>query len=99
VAINLEQARVAALRLTGLTGTPAIAPALPSEDRTPFLGQQIASLGSVWNVEWQDIRLSLPSAPSGIVDHYSRAVVVRLAQGTGQFLSATLRAAGAGLPN
>jgi len=94
VAINLEQARVAALRLTGLTGTPAIAPALPSEDRTPFLGQQIASLGSVWNVEWQDIRLSLPSAPSGIVDHYSRVVVVRLAQGTGQFLSATLRAAG-----
>jgi len=94
VAINLEQARVAALRLTGLTGTPTIAPARPSEDRTPFLGQQIASLGSVWNVEWKDIRLSLPSAPSGIVDHYSRVVVVRLAQGTGQFLSATLRAAG-----
>ena len=94
MAINLEQARVAAQRLTGFTGTPTIAPALPGVDRTPFLGQQIASLGPVWNVEWKDVRLALPSAGAGIVDQYARAVMVRLAQGTGQFLSATLRAAG-----
>jgi hypothetical protein len=94
VAINLEQARAAALRLTGLTATPTITPAPASVDRTPFLGQRIGSLGPVWQIAWQDLRLSLPSAPSGVSDQYARTVVLRLAQSTGQFLGATLRAAG-----
>jgi hypothetical protein len=42
-------------------------------------------------VVWQDVRLSLPSA-SGASDQHSRQVQIRLSQGTGQLLSATLRA-------
>lgn len=94
MAINLEQARAAAQTLTGLTGTPTITPSLTAVDRIPFLTQQIASIGPVWQVEWRNVRLTLPSAGSGVTDQYSRTVVIRLAQANGQLLGATLRASG-----
>ena len=89
--ITREQARAGALSLTGLGGTPTITPGPPAVGGTPFLSRQIAALGPVWEVAWQDVRLSLPSA-AGAADQHSRTVLVRLAQGTGQLLSVTMRA-------
>jgi hypothetical protein len=93
VAINLEQARAAAMTLTGITAVPTITPGLPGAERTPFIAQQIVGLGPVWQVAWQGIRLSLPSA-AGAADQHTRNVIVRIAQGTGQFLGGILRAEG-----
>jgi hypothetical protein len=94
MALTLEQARAAASRLTGLTGVPQIGPGVSTVDRTPFLGRQIASLGAVWDITWPDVRLSLPSAPAGMTDQYSRAIAVRLSQSTGQLLGVVLRMSG-----
>lgn len=86
-----EQALSAARSITGLTGMPSVAPGLPARDRVPFLSQQVAALGPVWELVWQGVRLSLPSA-RGAADAYERRVVLRLAQGTGQVIGATLAA-------
>ena len=93
MAINLEQARAAAMTLTGITAAPAITPGPSAADRTPFIGQQIAGLGPVWRVVWQGVRLSLPSA-AGAADPHARSVIVRIAQGTGQLLGGVLRVEG-----
>ena len=89
--ISSEQALTAARALSGLGGSPAVSAAPAAGDRTPFLGRQVAALGQVWEVAWQGVRLALPSA-RGAGDPYTRTVVLRLAQTTGQFLGATLRA-------
>jgi hypothetical protein len=96
--IGREQALSAARTLVGLSGTPAIAAATSAGERTPFLGAQMAALGQAWELTWREVRLALPSA-RGQADRYSRTVVVRLAQSSGQLLGATLRAAqlGAGV--
>jgi hypothetical protein len=94
MALTLAQARAAALGLTGLTGVPLIAPGTRTADRTPFIGQQIASLGAVWDVTWHNVRLSLPSAPAGMSDQYSRSIAVRLSQATGQLVGLAIRTAG-----
>src|SRR5687768_5319432 len=92
--ITQDQARAAALIITGLGGTPTVTAGPAATDRTPFLARQIAELGPVWQVAWQGIRLRLPSAASNVTDEYSRSVLLRLSQRTGQLVSATLRAAG-----
>jgi hypothetical protein len=86
-----DQALTAALSLTGLGGTPTVAPASGFGERTPFVGRQMAALGPAWELTWQAFRMALPSA-RGAADRYARTVVVRVAQGNGQFLGATLRA-------
>lgn len=89
--VSREQALSTALSVTGLGGTPAVAPGPPAGDRTPFLGRQLAALGPTWEVTWRGVRLALPSA-RGAGDPYPRTVVVRLAQASGQLLGATLHA-------
>ena len=91
--ITREQAVASALSLTGLTGVPGVAAVARAGERTPFVGQQMAALGTAWELTWPNVRLSLPSA-RGAADQYARTVTVRLAQAGGQFLGATLRAAG-----
>jgi len=93
VAINLEQARAAAMTLTGIAAVPTITPGPASVERAPFVGQLVAGLGPVWQIAWQGIRLSLPSA-RGAADRHARNVIIRIAQGTGQFLGGTIRAEG-----